>query len=103
MDVTQEGGEGGNGSSGECLDWDDVIPPQPSQPVLDPIARKRKRGRPKGTRNKPLSETGYKAPNTRRSRWKQVIQLLPICFLFVNFVFWILTNTFVLFPCPIPF
>uniref|UniRef100_A0A803MQX1 Small ribosomal subunit protein mS41 SAM domain-containing protein n=1 Tax=Chenopodium quinoa TaxID=63459 RepID=A0A803MQX1_CHEQI len=57
VDVTQEGGEGGNGSSGECLDWDDVIPQQPSQPVLDPTTRKRKWGRPKCSRNKPPFET----------------------------------------------
>ncbi|XP_021728577.1 uncharacterized protein LOC110695663 isoform X2 [Chenopodium quinoa] len=60
----------------DLVDPDDDVPdqvvsqpkavPQISQQLLDPNTNKRPRGRPKGSRNKPLSETGYKTTNKKQ-------------------------------------
>ncbi|XP_021737665.1 uncharacterized protein LOC110704185 [Chenopodium quinoa] len=44
--------------------------PELSQHLLDPNVKKRRRGRPKGSRNKPYSETGYKS--TKKKQGKDV-------------------------------
>ncbi|XP_021725372.1 uncharacterized protein LOC110692649 isoform X2 [Chenopodium quinoa] len=42
--------------------------PEFSQHILDPSVKKRCRGRPKGSRNKPYSETGYKTTKKKQPR-----------------------------------
>ncbi|XP_021758530.1 protein FAR1-RELATED SEQUENCE 6-like [Chenopodium quinoa] len=53
--------------NGELTDTQDVAP-TPQSTFVDPVPKKRGRGRPKGSRNKTQQEIGYKIPPKKKGR-----------------------------------